>query len=424
MVWKRVFLFVFRLTCTAALEGWSCTRVASAEESAHPVALTLERTLQIAEMHAPNVKMAQHALREAEALRIGAGIVLPSNPSLSMDFRPGVSAGWFNQPGYAATFNVPLEIGGAPGARIREAQRAAEFARSDLGAQRWRARAAAWAAYVRVRVAEQRLRLLSDSLESGERIVEACKNRANAGASGEIEQSLATAEVAQIQASIQDADGEFEQRIMGLRETLDIAPGQRLELVTPLGEPPPAPEESTLIARALARRPELVAIKDRISMLEATDERLRKEVFPRIGIYAGVDKAPDSAIFGLAGLSVELPVAQRNQGPRARTAAARMTEMDRHDIEARRIARNAIAESRSYAAQREELRVLTDSALPAAERTLHFVELGWSAGQFDVFRVTTAAREAARVRGLRLDALEAAWLARVALDYSVGGIDK
>ena len=50
------------------------------------------------------------------------------------------------------------------------------------------------------------------------------------------------------------------------------------------------------------------------------------------------------------------------------------------------------------------------------------MEIGWLAGRFDIFRVTTAARDVARVRGLRLDALEAAWVARVALDRAVGGL--
>jgi outer membrane protein TolC len=57
-----------------------------------------------------------------------------------------------------------------------------------------------------------------------------------------------------------------------------------------------------------------------------------------------------------------------------------------------------------------------------AERTLALVETGWRSGRFDIFRVTTAARDVARVRSLRLDALEAAWLDRIALERATGGI--
>jgi outer membrane protein TolC len=60
--------------------------------------------------------------------------------------------------------------------------------------------------------------------------------------------------------------------------------------------------------------------------------------------------------------------------------------------------------------------------VPAAERTLELVEQGWLAGRFDVFRVATAARDLVRVRAARLDALEMAWRARIALDRAAGGV--
>jgi outer membrane protein TolC len=50
------------------------------------------------------------------------------------------------------------------------------------------------------------------------------------------------------------------------------------------------------------------------------------------------------------------------------------------------------------------------------------VEIGWRAGRFDVFRVASAARDVARARTLRLDALEAAWLGRVELERTTGRV--
>jgi outer membrane protein TolC len=78
----------------------------------------------------------------------------------------------------------------------------------------------------------------------------------------------------------------------------------------------------------------------------------------------------------------------------------------------------------AYEARRAELDVLEKTTVPAVERTMELVEVGWHAGRFDIFRVTAAARDVARVRAARLDALEGAWLARIALDRAAGGVTR
>jgi outer membrane protein TolC len=121
---------------------------------------------------------------------------------------------------------------------------------------------------------------------------------------------------------------------------------------------------------------------------------------------------------------VELPFIQQNQGPRAIVEAQRGGEAERIELQARRVVREVSAARAAYERRRAELRLLTETALPSADRTLQLVETGWLSGRFDVFRVASAARDVARVRGLRLDALEAAWLERIALDRAMGGVSR
>ena len=387
------------------------------------LSLTLAQAISRADARAPDVVMAHHAVREAEARRVGAGVVFPANPRLSVDARPPVTGGAvIADIGYGATLDLPFEVGGAPAARVREADRWAGVARAELGVERLRSRDIAWTAYLRAKVAEQRIVELELSLAIAERVLAASRQRADAGASADIEQSLASAEVAQLQLAIQQSARAQRTHVMELKDALDMPALEPVALVTRVEEPPPAPSDQILVSRALEMRPELAVIKQRIMLLDATGDRLRKELFPRMGMYVGVDAAPQSPIFGMVGLSIELPVAQRNQGPRARVEAARAGEVTREDLTARRIVRDVLAARDAYEARRIELRVLTESALPSVLRTLELVEIGWRAGRFDVFRVTTAARDVARVRGQRLDALEAAWMERIAIDRAVGGM--
>ncbi len=388
------------------------------------LSLSLKEAIERAQVHAPDVVMAGHAVRQASARRVGAGIILPTNPRLQFDVRPGINQGTGGQLGYSSILDFLFDLGGAPGARVREADRNADVAKSELAAERLRARLVVWSAYLRARVAETRIVETKALLEIAERILSASKQRAEAGASGDIEQSLAQTEVAELHAAIEDAERERETYLSEIRDALDIASAQSVALTTPLEEPGEAPSPQELSQRALAARPEFDVLRKRLVALEATDERLSREIFPKIGAYVGVDAAPLSPIFGVVGLSVEIPVIQRNQGPRAVVQANRDAETERLELLGRRVLREVTTTRTAYESRRAQLREITLKAMPTAERTMQLVEAGWRSGRFDLFRVTSAARDVARVRRLRLDAFEAAWMQRIALDRAVGGLNR
>jgi cobalt-zinc-cadmium efflux system outer membrane protein len=411
------------LPSSARAQGQPPAREADARRG-ESLSLSLKEAIDRAQLRAPEVVMAGHAVREARARRVGAGIVTPTNPRLSFDARPPISGAPMREVGYAASLDFLFEVGGAPSARVREAERGAELAQVDLALERLRAKIAAWSAYLRVGIAEARLAESKSLVGIGERILSASRQRAEAGAAGEIEQSLAMSDLAQLRASIEGVNRQREGFLSELRDVLDLPSDQPLVLTTALEDPPPASEEAELVARAMEARPEFAQIKKRVAVLDATYDRLKREVFPRVGGYIGVDASPVSPVFGIVGLSVELPFIQRNQGPRAVVEAQRGGEMDRLELQARRVAREVSAARTAYERRRGELKLLTENALPSADRTLQLVEAGWLSGRFDVFRVASAARDVARVRGLRLDALEAAWLERIALDRAVGGVSR
>lgn len=409
----------------------ACSNVAAeppppdvAPERAGALSLTVEEAIARAEARAPSVRLATHALAEANARRVGAGLVVPANPRVSLEARPPLRGDWLGSRGWAGTVEVPLDLGGAPAARVREARRLADVATVDVRVERAAARAAAWTAYVRSVIAAERIGQTQALVGIAERILAASEERERVGASAEIEQSLARGELAELGAELEATMLDREQRIAELREVLDAPAGAPLVLSSKVEEPTDVPKTEALVERALARRPELEADLRRVALLDATDERLSRETFPRIGPFLGVDAAPDSPTFGIVGVSVEIPVWQRNQGPRAVVRATRAAEVERRELDRRRIAREVATARAEYESARARLDALTRRALPAVERTLELAEAGWRSGRFDLFRLTSAARDVARVRGLRLQALESAWVQRIALDRAVGGLDR
>ena len=388
--------------------------------AAAPLSLSLDEALARAKATGPEVTRARYAVREADAKRVGAGLVMPANPRLQVDARPLVSGG-SGKMGYGATLDVLFDVGGAPRARVREAERYSALAQADLAMSRGSARVRALSSYIGAQIAELRIVEADAALVVARRVLDATERRVNAGAGSELDAASAQMQVAELEAARMAFERDSATSQMDLRDALDLTSDTPLTLTSPVVDLPPVGEVNALLQRALTTHPELKAIQARVALWGATEERLRAEVFPRIGFYAGIDAAPLSPTYGVLGLSVELPVAQRNQGLRAQSARARESAEADLTLEARLLSRAVVAALNSYDSSRRELDRLSSQAVPAAERTLSFAEAGFQAGRFDVFRLLAAARDSLRVRASRIDAIEAAWVARIELERAVGG---
>jgi cobalt-zinc-cadmium efflux system outer membrane protein len=389
-------------------------------ESPERLSLSLKDALERASSAAPEVAVGESTVREAEARRVGAGIVLPVNPRLSVDARPTVARTTTHETGYGAMLDLFFEPGGAPAARVREAERGATVARADLAVDRNEARLRAFTAYVRTQIAELRIAEARSALQVSSRVLAAAERRLSAGAASELEQTSAQLDVALLRASEASATTERNASLMELRDTLDLGPTVALDLTSALSEPPALGDAERYVDAALHRHPALAALSARGELLSATQSRLERELFPRVGLYGGLDAAPLSPMFAVIGVSIELPVAQRNQTARAWTLRAREGLTLRMEIEGHRLVRRVVAAYDACEARRVELAHLTEQALPAAARTLSLAEAGWQAGRFDLFRLLTATRDALRVRSHRVDALEAVWISYIELQRAAG----
>ncbi|HYP89682.1 MAG TPA: TolC family protein, partial [Polyangiaceae bacterium] len=365
--------------------------------AAAPLSLSLPDALARAKADGPEVTRARFAAREADARRVGAGLVIPVNPRLAVDARPLISGG-SGSLGYGATLDFLFDVGGAPRARVREADRLSELAQAELAMSRTSARVRALSGYVSAQIAELRIIEADAALVVARRVLDATQRRVNAGAGSELDAASAQLQVAELEAARMAFERDRALGQMDLRDALDLESDVPLTLTSSVIDLPQVDEVSVLLQRALASHPELKAIQARVALWSATEERLGKEVFPRFGFYAGIDSAPLSPTYGVLGLSVELPVAQRNQGLRAQSARARESAEAALNLEARLLRRAVLAALGSYESSRRELERLSSQAVPAAERTLSFAEAGFQAGRFDVFRLLAAARDSLRVR--------------------------
>ncbi len=399
--------------------------VLSATALADP--LTLERVLERARASAPTVQVAARVVQEAEASRVGAGVFLPVNPRLFADYRP-MAVELPGQPvdprhGYNLGLDGQVEVSGASGARLEEAERRVALARGELRFEQALAAARAWVSYVEVLLAAQRVTRLEEALATQQRVEAASRERLSAGVVGEPDVTTVAVELASVRAQLLEATRQVQAARLGLAQVLDLGPLEVQQLAPTSLALAEAPTEAALVAQALERRSELATLRARLALVEATQTRLAREGFPKVGYNVGLDAAPASPVFAFLGLSVELPVAQRNQGPRAVAAAQRETERARLENELRRVEREVALARGNYEARRAQVALLEQDALPNARRTAELIEVGWRAGRFDIFRLTTATRELQRVERERLEALLGAWGDFVELQRVSGGLN-
>jgi outer membrane protein TolC len=386
-----------------------------------PVTLSLAEAQERAAARAPEVKLANGRVLSAAATRIGAGVRVPVNPRLALDARPGLDAGTRGKVGLASTLDLLMEVGDVPGARLAEADRRTRSAEAEAAVVRLEARLQATLLYVGVQLGELRLGQARDTIALAERLVAAARERRGAGAASDIDVTSASVELAERRALLHAAEAERRHLDGELRELLALPVSAPLRLTSTVDNPARLPALPQLLARTASRHPDLEAIEARLQLLAAADERLRKEARPKLGLYAGVDASPASPLFGVLGLSIELPFFQRAQGPRAVVAADRQIELARLEQARRRIDQLLRANHAAYELRFGELEVLSREGIPAAEERLKLVEEGWRAGRFDVFRLVAAAQDLARLRSMRLDVLQRLWQERLVLERLTGG---
>ena len=405
------------------LAGGACLALAwcSGNARADVLTLSMAQARERAARVSPEVQLAAGRVRQARASRVGAGVIMPVNPRLSVDGRSGLAPNDRGVFGLGSTLDMTFEVGGAPAARVQEAGARTLAASSEREVTRGDARLAAARAYVVVRLAEMRGERAREAIELGSTVLDAAIQRSNTGAGSEIDVTSARAELAQYQSQLYAAQAEQREGEMQLRSLLAIPSGTPLRLSSPLDEFAPAPDIEHLLEHARAHYPELQAIRTHLAMMRASDARLSAEAFPKLGTFLGVDASPLSPVYGLIGVSIELPFAQRNQGPRAVIAAERETEGARYAFTATRLELVLRATRDSYEARRQELSVLTTQGLPAARRHLQLVEIGWRAGHFDIFRLTSAAQSFERIKLARIAVVARLWEQRLLLERLIGG---
>lgn len=406
--------------------------IASAQDAAPPLAprayaspdaapepagaLTLDAALALATAHNPTLSAARHELDATEG-GITQARVIP-NPEVAVqmeDTRQSSRA-------TTAQLNLPLELGGKRAARIGAAQKAREFAQAQLGSTQADLRAAVIGGFFDVLVAQERVRLAEGSAEIAARGARAAARRVAAGKISPVEET---------KAGVEQANAELE--LAEARAALTIArqslaslwgnPSPRFAEASGDLDPLPSRPQAETLRQSLENAPALVASQREMERRQAVINVERSRQYPDVTLSVGAKRdngAPERGTYPVLGISLPLPLFDRNQGNLYSAIRQADKAADEYRATQVRLATELQQASGQLAVSRSSAQTLRDTVLPAAERAFQAATQGFEAGKFTYLDVLDAQRTLFQARIRYLGVVANTYQAATAIDRILG----
>ncbi|QYF99979.1 TolC family protein [Massilia sp. NP310] len=400
------------------LHGAATTTSAVPVSTAEPLPLTLQQALQAAYARNPDLRAASHAIGIADGVRRQAGVI--PNPELSLstegtDRRSRVETVEISQ---------TIELGGKRGARIAAAEQERQLAFEAVRGRRAELRADVMAAYLEALTVQERVVLAQSSIEIASRATNAATRRVAAGKISPVEQTRSSVAESAVRIELTQATAELAIARRRLAALMGSTATIEQPLVTPELEFAAIPVMAELEQR-LASAPRLRQAQVQVSRQDAQVGLERSLRIPDIRISVGSqrDRQRGGATQTLLGLSVPLPLFNRNQGNLS--SALQRADQARDELDAERLRlHQALADARQRAEVAQiQLDSLTRDMVPAAQQAYDAAVTGFELGKFGFLDVLDTQRALILARTQYLRALSERYMAATDLERLVPASD-
>ncbi len=323
---------------------------------------------------------------------------LRPNPTVDFQQLNGV----FGSPGERGTtvaFSLPLELWGQRGRRMDLARAELEASEAEVADRERRLASEARAAYVDALAALRDLdvtqKLHSLDVETA-RIVEA---RVEEGDAAPLELNLLRSEVDRLRARRALIEGRLEAAALRLKQIVGIPPDETLRLREALDAPLlPAPPASldAAIEIALRTRPDLRLARLTEAVAQAGYRLARAQAAPQVtafvqysNILGTIDDTPIGVlmdrdrIFGY-GVSITLPILNRNQGAKAEAQLAITQARARREFTESAVRAEVAAAYRRYEAAQASVQMYERGVIARSEQNVRTMRAAYQVGAFRV----------------------------------------
>src|SRR5438309_10949623 len=363
----------------------------------------------------PEMQAARARLAEAEAAIVTAG----ARPNPIVDISPGVPSPYL----LTLDFAVPIETRGKRGYRIRSARSLDQAARFDLADSAWKVHSGVRRALLDHLLASRSLELLRSEEQIRTEQVRLLRERLIPRDIPRPELDLARIELSKTHLSISAAEGQVAETKAALAAAMGIPVAgiagmdfAWTELESPPGTQSFSPQE--IHRDALLDR---LDIRRSLAQYAAAEADLQLEIakqYPDVQIAPGYTFEERDNFFTV-GLSITLPLFNRNQGPIAEAEAKRKEAAATFLQKQAQVIGDSERALAVYSAALNELAEADQSLQQLQDTQLRMTQLAVAVGEEDRLTLNGVQLENAAVTRARLDALSRAQIALGDLEDAV-----
>lgn len=334
---------------------------------------------------------------------------LRPNPTLDFERTTGRLTGSRGESETSIGVSVPLELGGQRGRRIDLAEVELRATEADIAERERRLVLELRTTYAEALIALRELEITENLNNLDLQLVRFVQSRVNEGETAPIELNLLQVEVDRLRSRRALTEGRLQVSLLQLRTLAGMAPSDPLRLREELAliawsPPPPSLEASTSIA--LRTRPDLQLAILNVDLAAAGLRLIKAQTRPEITAFgrytvgrAAFDDTPVGPLFDRDktvsyGVSIGIPVFNRNQGARTDAALAITQAKTRREFLEAQIRSQVTSAYLRYEAARKALTVFENGVIARSEDNIRIIRGAYELGEF---RITDLINEQRRL---------------------------
>lgn len=350
---------------------------------------TLRVVLEQANERAPQVQLGRAALSVSRTQMVNAKRIPMGNPNFELVGQYG-TRGATQGAALGATAWLPFELFGQRSSRVAEAHAYEHLFGAELGVARASALGEAYEAYGSAHVEGERIRIVDQMVAIAARTAEMYEARLTSGDAVLRDATMAKVELARNRVLLQDAQRRFANATMVISQLT----GRNYTTLAELHLVPPkvAIEE---YAQRLKKRtaPLVTSAEAEAEFFDAQKERFESETLGPLSLMLLGGRGDLGEARVGAGIAYEVPVTRSLQGEKARASSEALRARTQSAVAQRVIARRIDGIVQQYRYEQSAYDLLTNEALPAAERAVASATATLEAGKTDWFAVLLSRRD-------------------------------
>lgn len=380
------------------------TKPTSAEFVA-PDGLTVERLIELGQSRRADLLAARQRLAIAQGQLQQAD--LRPNPNLNAEYGSPQFLGGEAERDFSVGVSQTFELGGKRSRRVAVAELALQQIRAEVLAIERQLAVEIRTAYTNAIAFARQLDVLERLITADNEIVRATEARLEEGDVAPLDVNLVKVEADRLKIQVIQARSDLETQLLRIRALIGADVAESIKLAAQADRPPRLDlglNELTEIA--FRERADLQAARLGEQLGAARINLAKANAVPNIAGSVKYSRSKQIIDFPAAiggstvnrdneltfGVSVEIPVFNRNQGEIASATGEQIQAVRQREFLEANIRRDVVVAFRKYRAAAETLVIYSTQILPRAEANLQTVRSAYGLGEFSVFEVVNEQR--------------------------------